>query len=73
MTETNTKPQSNDLDEAIRLRILERVKAINTKLLTRLGTVADDLNVGGHRAALGGLDGIERQIDTMRSLLLLLP
>ena len=73
MTETNTEPQSHDLDEAIRERILGRVKAINTKLLTRLGTVAEDLDVGGHRAALGGLDGIERQIDTMRSLLLLLP
>ena len=73
MTKTNTEPQSHDLDEAIRLRVLERVKAINTKLLTRLTTVADDLDVGGHRAALGGLDGIERQIDTMRSLLLLLP
>ena len=73
MTETNTEPQSHDLDEAIRLRVLGRVKAINTKLLARLRTVADDLDVGGHRAALGGLDGIERQIDTMRSLLLLLP
>ena len=73
MTETNTEPQPHDLDEAIRLRILERAKAINTKLLARLRTAADDLDAGGHRAALGGLDGIERQIDTMRSLLLLLP
>ena len=73
MTETKRDSQSHDLDEAIRLRILGRVKAINTKLLARLGTVAEDLDVGGHRAALGGLDGIERQIDTMRSLLLLLP
>jgi hypothetical protein len=34
--------------------------------------VADDLDVGGHHAAIGGLDGIEREINTMRSLLLLL-
>ena len=73
MTETKRDSQSHDLDEAIRERVLERVKAINTKLLTRLGTVAEDLDAGGHRAALGGLDGIERQIETMRSLLLLLP
>ena len=72
MTETNSKPQPGDPDEAIRKRILERAMEINTKLLGRLATVADDLDVGGHRAALGGLDGIERQIDTMRSLLLLL-
>jgi len=73
MTKTNNQPQPHELDDAIRDRIIERAKAINTKLLARLGTVADDLDVGGYRAALGGLDGIERQIDTMRSLLLLLP
>jgi hypothetical protein len=72
MTEANTQSQPRDPDDAIRDRVLERARAINTKLLARLGTVADDLDVGGHRAALGGLDGIERQIDTMRSLLLLL-
>ena len=72
MTEANTQPQPRDPDDAIRDRVLERARAINTKLLARLGTVADDLDVGGHRAALGGLDGIERQIETMRSLLLLL-
>jgi hypothetical protein len=73
MTETSTQLQPNDLEKAIRDRVLERARSINTKLLARLGTVADDLDVGGYRAALGGLDGIERQIDTMRSLLLLLP
>jgi hypothetical protein len=72
MTETNTGPQPHDPDEAIRKRVIERAMAINSKLLARLATVADDLDVGGHRAALGGLDGLERQIGTMRSLLLLL-
>jgi hypothetical protein len=72
MTKTNTEPQPRDTDEAIRDRVLERVSAINTKLLTRLGTVAEDLDAGRHRAALGGIDGIEREITTMRSLLLLL-
>lgn len=73
MTETNIGPQPRDLDEAIRKRVIERVLAINTKLLGRLATLADDLDAGGHRAALGGLDGLEREIGTMRSLLLLLP
>jgi hypothetical protein len=70
MMESNT--EHHDPDEAIRRRVLERAKAINTKLLAQLATVAEDLDVGGHRAALGGLDGIERHITTMRSLLLLL-
>ncbi|MGA3080570.1 MAG: hypothetical protein ABSD44_04205 [Terracidiphilus sp.] len=72
MTKTITPIRPPDPDDAIRERILDRAKAINTKLLARLGTVADDLDVGGNRAALGGLDGLERQIETMRSLLLLL-
>ena len=70
---TEPSKQSHDLDKAIRQHILERARAINTKLLSQLGTVADDLDAGGHRAALGGLDVIERQIATMRSFLLLLP
>jgi hypothetical protein len=73
MTETNLQPQPRDLDEAIRKRIIARAMAINFKLLGRLATVADDLDVGGHRAALGGLDGLEREIETMRSLLPLVP
>ena len=70
MTETNTEP--HELDEALRKLVIKRAMAINTKLLARLATVADDLDAGGHRAALGGLDGIEREIETMRCFLLLL-
>jgi hypothetical protein len=73
MPETKPQPQPRDLDEAIRKRVIERAMAINTKLLARLATVADDLDTGGHRAAIGGLDGLERDIGTMRSFLLLLP
>jgi len=73
MPETITQPQPHDFDEAIRKRVIERAMAINAKLLAKLATVADDLDLGGHRAALGGLDGLERQIETMRSFLLLLP
>ncbi len=73
MTKTNTEPQPHDTDKAIRDRILERAKAINSELLTQLSFTAEDLDARHHRAALGGLDGVERQIGTMRSLLLLLP
>lgn len=72
MTKTNTAPQPRSPDEAIRKLVIGRAMAINTKLLARLATVADDLDANGHRAALGGLDGIEREINTLRSFLLLL-
>lgn len=72
MTQPNTELRPPDPDEAIRERILERAKAISDKLFSRLGIVDDDLEKGMHRAAIGGLDGIEREIDTLRSFLLLL-
>jgi hypothetical protein len=72
MTETNKHPQPLNPDEAIRLRILERAKAINTAILARLTTAQDDLAAGQHRAALGALDGIEAQLNIIRSVLLLL-
>jgi hypothetical protein len=72
MTETNTVPRPRNPDETIRKLVIGRAMAINTKLLARLATLADDLDAGCHRAALGGLDGIEREIGTLRSFLLLL-
>jgi hypothetical protein len=72
MTVITLHPQPHDLDKALRLLIIARATEINGKLLARLATVADDLDAGGHLAALGGLDGIERQIETMRAFLLLL-
>jgi hypothetical protein len=72
MTETNTAPQPGNPNEAIRKLVIGRAMAINAKLLARLATVADDLGAGGYLAALGGLDGLEREITTMRSFLLLL-
>jgi hypothetical protein len=71
MTEPTTKPPQPDVDAALRQRILVRAKEINGTLIARFATIADDLDAGRHRAALGGLGGVERQIDTMRSLLLL--
>jgi hypothetical protein len=69
MAEVNPNSHSTDPDESVRLRILERATEINTKLLARLTTAAEDLNLGRSRAALGGLDGIEKQIHNMRTLL----
>ena len=53
MTETNPQQPPRDIDAAIQKRVIERAMTINTKLLARLATVADDLDVGGYRAALG--------------------
>lgn len=72
MTERNRKPDPPDPDDVIRSRVLDRVQEINRALITRLRTVEGDLGTGNHLAALGGLDGIEREIATMRSFLLLL-
>lgn len=72
MTKPNRNPQPPDLDEALRRLVLARASAINGRVLARLSIVSDDLDAGGHRAALGGIDGLEREIETMRSFLLLL-
>lgn len=73
MTKPNDQPQPRDMDEGLRLRVLERAKTINANLLSQLSIVASDLGAGAHLAALGGLDGLEQRIATLRSLLLLLP
>lgn len=72
MTATNSEPQPHDLEQALCRLVLARVSAINGRVLARLSTVSDDLDAGGHRAALGGIDGLEREIAIMRSFLLLL-
>lgn len=66
------EPKTNNLDQAVRERILARATEINQKLLVRLEAAAIDLNNNRHLAALGGLDGIEREVGEMRTFLLLL-
>lgn len=78
MSKTNPKPpppdhQNPDVDALLRRHILARAKGINGKLLARLATASDDLDAGNGLAALGGIDGIEREIQTLRCFLLLLP
>ena len=72
MTLTNHNPQQPECDKALRERILGHASAINGSLLARLATVSDDLDQGHHLAAIGRLDGLEREIERMRSFLLLL-
>ena len=70
---TETRPQPHELDAAIRTRILERAAVINEKLLSRLATVAQDIDEANHRDAISCLGGLERRIYAIRSLLFLLP
>jgi hypothetical protein len=72
VTKANDQPQPRDPDQVLRLRVLERAKTINAHLISQLSTVATDLDAGAHLSALGGLDGLEQRIATLRSLLLLL-
>jgi hypothetical protein len=73
MSKVNVNRHPRDVDEAIRVRILVRAAAINTytKLLSRLTTVAKDLEEGSTREAINCLGGLERRIYAIRSLLLL--
>jgi len=73
MEKPDKQSTAHNVDEELRLRVLERVTVMNATMLKRLATVASDLDAERHRAALGGLDGLEQQILAMRSLLLLLP
>lgn len=69
---TQTRTPSPDPDEAIRDRILNRAKTLTTEIIDRLTVAVADLSDGSHLAALGALAGIEQQITTVRSILLLL-
>lgn len=72
MTNTGNPPNPPDLEAAIRARILNRAHEINRELITALRIADGDLGSGNHLAALGGIEGIERKVREMRSLLLLL-
>jgi hypothetical protein len=72
MTGSNLQPPPPEIDDALRALILRRAREINGKILTNLSIVSDELDDNNYRAALGGLDGLESEIQTMRSLLLLL-
>ncbi|HVB35579.1 MAG TPA: hypothetical protein VNJ52_14585 [Patescibacteria group bacterium] len=73
MTTPNHPPTPPELDKEVRKVILARAMATNAKLLARFATASDDLDRGNHRGALGAIDGAERDIQTLRVTLLLLP
>lgn len=73
MTKPNHKLPPIDIDAILRRHIITRAKFVSGTLLERLATATNDLGAGNGLAALGGLDGIEREIQTLRSFLLLLP
>jgi hypothetical protein len=72
MRKANHNP-SPDIDVVLRRHIMARAPGINGKILALLGHTADDLDSGNGLAALGGLEGIERDVQILRSFLLLLP
>ena len=69
-----TRPNGTvpDPDAAIRARILDRAKTLTSEIAERLTTALNDLADGRHFAALGALEGIEHELSTVRSILLLL-
>ena len=72
MTEKKPAPQPPEIDHALRELIFQRAKEINGKILTRLAIVSDELDGNNHLGAIGGLDGLEPEVQTLRSVLLLL-
>ena len=73
MRKTNPKHPRLDPDLLLRQHIISRAKLVSGTLLERLVTATNDLGAGNGLAALGGIDGIERDVQTLRSFLLLLP
>jgi len=74
MTDHKNNPISPDrkTEAAIRERIIDRAKTLTSDIIDRLTVALDDLSDGRDRAALGALAGIEQEITTVRSILLLL-
>lgn len=73
MGHPNSKDQPPDREAALRAYILDLAREMSRHLVMRLQVIHDDLKDNNHRAALGGLDGIERDINILRSFLLLVP
>jgi hypothetical protein len=68
----NPVPPDRETEAAIRERIIDRAKNLTSDIIDRLTVAVDDLSDGRDRAALGALAGIEQEITTVRSILLLL-
>jgi hypothetical protein len=72
MSKTNPKSPPSDIDAMLRRHIISRAKVVSATLLSRLVRVTNDLSASNDLGALGGLEGFERDVQTLRSFLLLL-
>lgn len=74
MTNHNNQPNRPEeaTDAALRERIFHRAKTLATEIVNRLNLAVADLSEGNHLGALGALAGIERDLTTIRAILLLL-
>lgn len=69
---TDTETTVSDPNEAIRLRLIGRARALNGAVLSRFAIAADDLEGEFHLRALGALDGVEIEIQNLKTLLRLI-
>ena len=58
--------------EAIRALLFQRAQVLNDHLLRRLADAAGHINNKEHRAVIGALDGLEADIQTIRTLMVLM-
>ncbi len=58
--------------DAIRTLLFRKAETLNQRLLERLADVRDHLSKHNHRAAIGALAGLETDIATICTLLLLI-
>ncbi len=57
--------------DAIRTLLFRKAETLNQRLLSRLADVADHLSKREHRAAIGALAGLEADIATIQTYMLL--
>jgi hypothetical protein len=58
--------------EAIRALLFQRAQILTDHLLRRLADVASHVNSKNHRAVIGALDGLEAEVQTIRTLMVLM-
>ena len=58
--------------KAIRSLLFRKAETINERLLTRLHDAADHLSRNENRAVIGALAGMEADVETMRTFMVLI-
>ena len=69
---TQPAPAAFDPNQAIRLRLLGRARALNAEIRSRFTIAAEDIDEERHLSALGAIDGVETEIANLKTLLRLL-